>query len=58
MDKLLLTPKDVAALTGLSLPSVYNWFHIEGFPVIRIGRKMLVTTEGFNRWLEKQGGEE
>lgn len=52
--KRLLNVKIIAKETGFSPPTVYSWFHREDFPVIRLGRKLVVAEDAFDAWLEKQ----
>lgn len=45
---------ELRELTGLSLPTVYNWINSQGFPCIRVGRRVLIPVDAFHRWLEEQ----
>jgi predicted DNA-binding transcriptional regulator AlpA len=54
MEHIVLTAKDIRALTGFSIPTIYNWFNTPGFPLIRVGRKKIVPREAFLSWLNEQ----
>lgn len=57
-ERLTLTPAEAAALLGVSLPTFYQLCRREGFPSIRVGRKILISKTGLQRWLEQQTGTE
>ncbi len=44
---------EVAALLEINLPKAYELARQEGFPSIRIGRRIVVPKEAFHRWLEQ-----
>ena len=56
MNKLTMSVKEMAGQLGISLPKAYELTHIEGFPVIHVGRKKIVLVEGFDRWLNDNMG--
>lgn len=45
---------DIANYLGLSLVGAYNLLNSQDFPSFRIGRRILVTREAFEKWLQKQ----
>lgn len=49
-----LTVKDVAGLLGLSLPKAYELTRRDGFPTIRVGRRILVNQDMLMEWMRKQ----
>jgi len=51
MEKLTITVPEMARLIGCSLPSAYELARREGFPVLRIGRKVLIPYDAFKEWL-------
>jgi len=53
MDKAVYNVYEVAALLGINLPKAYELARQEGFPAIRIGRRIVVPKEAFHRWLEQ-----
>ena len=42
---------------GISKPKAYELVKSEGFPSIQIGRRIVVPTDGFKRWLARQTGD-
>ena len=53
-QKLTYTAKEAAQAANVSMPTIYAWTRIEGFPVVRVGRKVVVPIDAFKRWLEEQ----
>lgn len=47
------TAREIGELMGISLPSAYDLCNSEGFPSIRIGKKIVVPCEAFERWLNE-----
>ena len=54
--KPLVSPKEFCLILGgeLSLPSVRCLYHREGFPVLRLGRKILIPVQAALEWLNSQ----
>lgn len=44
---------------GISLPKAYELVKQPGFPVLRIGTRILIPVDSFNAWLNRkaEGGE-
>jgi len=55
-NKLTISVKEMAGYMGLSLPKAYELTHIQGFPVIKVGRKKIILVEGFLNWLKENSG--
>ena len=53
---LFLNSATVAKVLGVSPSSAYELMHEPGFPVLRVGSRMVVPKERFIRWTEKQTG--
>ena len=51
-DKPTMTVKEMSRYLGVSLPKAYELTEIKGFPVLRLGRRKVVPTVAFERWLE------
>ena len=51
---LTLRAEEVAQISGISRAGAYTLFHAEGFPCIRIGKRMLVQRDAFLQWLDGQ----
>lgn len=53
-EKLAYNSKEAAAALGVSLPTFYDLSNRADFPVVRVGRRVLVPVEGLRAWLEKE----
>lgn len=53
IPRAVYTVPEVAALLGINLPKAYELARQEGFPAIRIGRRIIVPKAGLERWLEQ-----
>jgi len=53
-DALCVTVDDLCDLLQVSRPTAYSLVHKEGFPVIRLGRRLLIPRAGLERWLNEQ----
>lgn len=45
-----------AQVLGVSPSTAYELMHARGFPVLRIGSRIVVPKEKFIRWTEEQSG--
>lgn len=54
MEKLVYNSKEAAAALGVSLPTFYELSNRADFPVVRVGRRVLVPVDGLRAWLEKE----
>ena len=54
---LFLNAETVAKLLGVSPSTGYELMHEKGFPVLRIGSRMVVPKEKFRAWVEANVGE-
>lgn len=54
MEKLTITVEEMANVVGVSRPKAYELIHKEGFPAVRIGRRIVIPIDGLKRWLEEQ----
>lgn len=55
---LFLNSETVAKVLGVSSSSAYKLMHEPGFPVLRVGNRMLVPKEQFIQWvMEHTGGD-
>ena len=43
----------VARVLGVSISTAYELMHEPGFPVLRVGSRMVVPKEKFIRWVER-----
>lgn len=53
---LFLNETTVVNVLGVSPSSVYALMHEPGFPVLKIGKRMVVPRESFIRWVEEHTG--
>lgn len=51
---LFLNAEMVAKLLGISHSSSYELMHEKGFPVLRVGNRLVVPKEKFRQWVEEQ----
>ena len=49
-----LNAEQVGHYLNISRAGAYALFHTEGFPCIRIGKRMMVQRDAFLCWLEEQ----
>ena len=54
MEKLTLSVAEAAEVVGISARYMYDLVRTKGFPVIKVGRRLLVSVKGLERWLEEQ----
>jgi len=54
---LFLNAKTVAQVLGISAAGAYELMHSTGFPVLKIGSRLVVPKEKFLSWVERQMGE-
>lgn len=55
---LFLNAKTIAQVLGIALSSAYELMHEESFPVMKIGKRMVVAKDKFISWVENQSGGE
>lgn len=56
-EKSTMTVTDLAKTMGVSLPTAYNIVHSQGFPRIRVGKRIVIPCDAFERWLETASAE-
>ena len=54
MTKLTLSVPEAAKVIGVSRSQMYILAKSEGFPTIQVGRRVLVSVKGLERWVEEQ----
>ena len=52
-EKLTLSVPEAAALIGVSPSKMYEIVRIQGFPVIRVGKRVLVNAKRLEAWLDE-----
>lgn len=53
---LFLNANLLSQVLGVSISTAYEVMHEPGFPVLRVGSRMVVPKEKFIRWAEEQSG--
>lgn len=52
-EKLTLSVPEAAALIGVSASKMYEIVRIQGFPAIRVGKRVLVNAKKLEAWLDE-----
>ena len=52
-EKLVLSVPEAAQLLGISSSKMYEVVRIEGFPCIRVGKRVLVNAKRLVAWLDE-----
>ena len=56
MECLTITVKEAAGMLGVSLPTMYTLAKSGEFPVLRIGKSILILSEPFRKWVSQKAG--
>ena len=48
----VMSAKQVAEYLGISKQGAYNLMNTESFPTLRVGKRLLVSTDRFLAWIE------
>ena len=56
MERTTMSVQELAAQMGISLPKAYELVKTPGFPVIRIGTRILIPIEAYREWLSSAAG--
>ena len=51
MEKQTISVQELSTQLGISLPKAYELVKTPGFPVIRIGTRILIPVDAFKEWL-------
>ncbi len=54
---LIMTVPDVGGIMGISKVKAYELVKTDGFPIIKVGRRITIPKPAFERWLNNCGGE-
>lgn len=63
MGTVIQTPKRVysvaeaAEVLGVSESKVYQLVRMQGFPTVMVGRRIKISVQGLDRWIEEQAQE-
>lgn len=55
-EKLCITVDEMAERLGLCRGNAYELARTEGFPSVIIGRRILISVAGLERWIEEHAG--
>ena len=53
---LFLNAETAAKLLGISISGMYELMHEKGFPVLKLGTRLVVPKEKFRAWVEQNVG--
>ncbi len=53
-QKLTYSVPEAAKILGVSASKMYEVVRIAGFPTIKVGKRLLVSAKGLDRWIEQQ----
>ena len=53
---LFLNAKTLAEVLGIAPSSAYELMHEKGFPVLKVGNRLLVEKDRFREWIERSTG--
>lgn len=56
MEKLTMSVEEMGTELGISRPLAYDLVKREGFPAVRIGRRIVVSREGLRQWILAEAG--
>ncbi len=53
MEKTTISVQELSSQMGISLPKAYELVKSNGFPIIRIGTRILIPVDAYREWLTK-----
>ncbi|MBQ8541809.1 MAG: excisionase family DNA-binding protein [Clostridia bacterium] len=53
MEKSTMSVQELSAQMGISMPKAYELTRTPGFPILRIGTRILIPVEAYKEWLMK-----
>lgn len=54
MERMTMTVQEKASHLGISKPKAYELAHSANFPAVHVGKRILIPTEAFKEWLNRQ----
>ena len=54
MEKATMSVQELSMQMGISMPKAYELVKSPGFPVIRVGTRILIPIEAYKQWLFRQ----
>lgn len=58
MDKKFYNMKDLAEIIPVGTNNLYNLVNSEGFPAIKINRRIVIPVEAFEEWIHASTGKQ
>ena len=58
MEKAAMSVAEFALMMGISLPKAYELAHRPDFPMIRVGRRIVIPKAPLEEWLKKEAKHE
>lgn len=55
-ESIMLNANQLAHALGISRSGAYELMHSSGFPTLRIGKRMMVSQNQLNRWIDANSG--
>lgn len=52
MEKVTMSVQEMAVRMGISLTKAYELVHSPGFPLMRVGKRILIPVAEFSIWLQ------
>lgn len=56
MNITMYSIKDLQEIMGIGKNTAYKLVKLKGFPFIQIGKKILIPSDGLNKWIEENYG--
>ncbi len=57
MERTTMSVQELSAQMGISLPKAYELVKTPGFPMLRIGTRILIPVDAYKAWLVRQATE-
>ena len=54
VERKMMSVDEMSVMLGISRPRAYELTKSDGFPAMRVGRRILVDRAGLDQWLEQQ----
>ena len=55
MERLALSPVEMAEALGISRSKAYELINTPGFPIVRLGKRVVIPVQGLNEWMANGG---
>lgn len=55
MEKICITVEEMAVMLSISRWTAYELIKVEGFPLVHIGKRTVVSLEGLREWVRRGG---